>query len=164
MKRFKRIILCLLVLLLSSGISYAIFTDAISVNGTASGVGTFDMNVTNVSVAEEIGNIGSTIEVSSDKKTVTVNVPALQYPGAYTLFSVTIKNEGTVNAKLIDIVENSMGDSNIGVSYTNIAKNSTLAVNESITFNVKVEWISTSTAASKEGASINIDFIYEQNV
>ena len=164
MRRTKKILFFTLVIFLSCGIGYALLSDTITIGGTATTTGTFDVNIINAVVETEVGNTNSTIVISSDKKSITVDVPALQYPGAYTTFALTIKNEGNINAKLIDIVEKSMGDSNILVSYNDINENSILTPNQTLTFYVKVEWKSTSVSASVSGANIDIDFIYQQSI
>lgn len=159
----NRLIIMVLALALTMGIGYALLSDTITVTGTASTTGTFDIQVDSASVITEVGSTESTITISSDKNTVNINVPKLQYPGAYTTFSITLKNVGTVPTKLKDIVENALGDSEVEVTYSGITEQSTLAVNGSTTFTVKAEWKTASTQASA-GANIDIDFVYEQNV
>lgn len=161
MKKIKYIIF--LSLLFSVGIGYSLLSDTVVVSGSATAVGVFDINVVGASVVKEVGCMNSEISISSDKKSVDVNVPALEYPGSYVKYSVTVKNEGNISAKLVDIVEKSMGDENIEVIYTKISENSILDPNKSLTFYVNVKWRETSTAGS-DGADIDIDFVYEQNV
>lgn len=162
MKKLKTITVISLVMLLIMGISYALLSDTITVTGSATTTGSLDVNVISASVSNQVGSSNSTISNNND--TITINVPKLEYPGAYTEFSITLKNEGTINAKLKSIVENDMGDANILVSYSGIAVNELLNVNNSKTFTIKVEWLSSSTSASVDGVDISIDFIYEQNV
>ena len=160
----KKIIIFLLVFFLTTGVGYALLSDTINITGTATATGILDVNIIDAVVSNHIGSEGSSIIISQDKNKVEISVPELQYPGSYTEFTITIKNEGNINAKLIDIIENSMGDSNIEVSYNNIAENSLLGINQTLSFTVKVGWKDTSTEASVDGASININFVYEQNV
>lgn len=162
MKKLKKITIISLAMLLIMGISYALLNDTITISGSATTTGTLDVNVTSASVSTQVGSINSSITYEDDS--VSFTVPQLEYPGAYTIFSVTVQNQGTLSAKLKTIAESSMGDANVLVTYTGIAVNQTLAVNETKTFTIKVEWRSTSEASSTDGVNIRMDLVYEQNI
>ena len=164
MNKLKRLIIFTLVLLLSTGISYALFSDSITVSGTATTTGTFAINTTAAVVTTQVGSSSSTAVISGDKKTVTLTVPKLEYPGAYTTFTITLKNEGNIPAKVINIVPTSLGDDDVVASYSGIALNSTIAPNATLSFTFKVMWDSGSTTANTTGATIDVDFVFQQNV
>ena len=95
-------IIILIILLLIIAVGYAVFSEILTISGTANAKGTFDLEFQN---AEIVKNIGAdvektTAEISVDKNTLTVNVADLAYPGAGVEFSVDIVNVGTMPAEV----------------------------------------------------------------
>ena len=96
------LIIILIILLLVLAIGYAVFSDILTISGTANAKGTFDLEFQN---AEVVKNIGADIEkttavISEDKDTLTVNVADLSYPGSGVEFAVDIVNVGSIPAEI----------------------------------------------------------------
>ena len=98
----KILIIMIIVLLLALAVGYAAFSDVLSISGTANARGTFDLQFENAEVVQCIGanKENTTIEISSDKNTLTVNAADLSYPGAGVEYSVDIVNVGTIPAEV----------------------------------------------------------------
>ena len=98
----KVFILMLIILLLILAVGYAVFSEILTISGTANAKGTFDLEFQNAEVVKNIGanEEKTTAEISADKNTLTVNVGDLAYPGAGVEFSVDIVNVGTMPAEI----------------------------------------------------------------
>ena len=96
----KILILLLIILLLILAVGYAVFSETLTISGTANAKGTFDLEFQN---AEVVKNVGADVEkttvvISEDKNILTINAADLAYPGAGVEFSVDIVNVGTMPA------------------------------------------------------------------
>jgi len=72
----KILILMLILLLLILSVGYAVFSDNLTISGTANAKGTFDLEFQNAEIVKNIGadKEKTTVEISADKNTLTVNV------------------------------------------------------------------------------------------
>lgn len=118
MNKKKSIIIGILSLALVMVVGYALFSDTITINGTASAEGDFDVGITcqtgvvqefvpsgaDSSTLGEGGYKNDSCSVTEDKMNFSVN---LEYPGATRYFTAKITNNGTIDATL---------DLNTGVS------------------------------------------------
>ena len=106
----KTTVIIVLAIFLTISVGYALFSDTITIEGTATAQGNFDMEVVSctpgalpgtdtnhIAVYEEKGYENDTCIVSSDKNKTTFNVDLL-YPGAARHFTVKLKNVGTIDA------------------------------------------------------------------
>ena len=98
----KILILLLIILLLILAVGYAVFSETLTISGTANAKGTFDLEFQN---AEVVKNVGADVEkttvvISEDKNILTINAADLAYPGAGVEFSVDIVNVGTMPAEI----------------------------------------------------------------
>ena len=98
MNKKKGIIIGVVVFFLAIAVGYALFSDTLTINGTATAKGKFDMEISSAQITSEVGSTGATAQVSSDKNTLTINIPKLEYPGAYVEVTYKIKNAGTIPA------------------------------------------------------------------
>ncbi len=98
----KIIIITLIILLLVLAVGYAIFSDTLTILGTANAKGTFDLEFQNAEVVKVVGADAekTTAEISADKNTLTVKAGDLSYPGAGAEYSVDIVNVGTMPAEV----------------------------------------------------------------
>lgn len=99
------VIIILLVLLLALAVGYAIFSDTLTISGTANANGSFDLQFQNVEVVNFAGILEENIitQVSEDANNLRIQVKDLQYPGAGVEFSVDIVNVGTIPAKVEEV-------------------------------------------------------------
>lgn len=164
MKKQSLLIVSIVAFLLTLTIGYAVFSDTITINGTANAKGNFDVEFTTASIISEVGSTNTLAEISEDKNTLTITVPKLEYPGAYSEITVTITNKGSIPAKLTSIEETGLEtDPNVVVSYTGLQELKDIVINQDQTqsFNLKVMWDSNSTASS-ENVEFTIKLKYEQ--
>ena len=164
MKKQPIILVIFLAVVLILSIGYAVFAQTLTIDATATASGTMDVEFTNASVSSEVGSINASATISNDKNTLSINVPRLEYPGAYAVISGTITNVGTIPVELISINETNLTtDDNIKISYTNLGgyQNVTLNPNGTQTFTVKVEWDEDSEA-STNNLNFSIGLNYRQ--
>ncbi len=98
MNKKKGIIIGVVLFVLAVVVGYALFSDTLTINGTATAKGKFDMEISSAQITSEVGSTGATAQVSSDKNTLTIDIPKLEYPGAYVEVTYKIKNAGTIPA------------------------------------------------------------------
>ena len=109
-KNNKILIGCLALLLVMS-VGYALFSDTITINGTAIAKGDFKLTVScdmDEDALYEVGaaNIGSVTDAKINCEGNVVNASAtLDYPGTEKWFRVMVGNTGTIPAKLKRVVE-----------------------------------------------------------
>lgn len=164
MKKQSVAIIAVVALVLAVAVGYALFSETLTINGTATAQGTFDMEFTTATVSNEVGSTGTTAVIADDKNSLTITVPKLEYPGAYAEIAVTVTNKGSIPAKLDSIEETGLTtDASVKVSYTglNELKGQVVNQNETQTFNVKVMWDAASNASS-ENVTFTIKLNYSQ--
>lgn len=98
MNKQKKIIIGVLALLVTMMVGYALFSETITINGTATAKGEFNMEITSASITNEVGSTGATAEISDNGNTLIITVPHLEYPGAYVDVSFNITNNGSIPA------------------------------------------------------------------
>ncbi len=112
------VIVFLIVLLILLAVGYAAFSDILTISGTATASGTFGLEFQNEALVEEtsvgINKTNTSIVTSEDKKTLTVTVADLAYPGAGAEFTVDIVNVGTIPAKVNKVnVKNNLNGNDV---------------------------------------------------
>ena len=98
LSRNNKILVGCLALLLVMSVGYALFSDTITINGSATAQGEFDMEIVSASITDEVGSKGATAVISEDGNALSINIPNLEYPGAYVDVTYKLKNTGTINA------------------------------------------------------------------
>ena len=157
----NKVIVGVLSLFLILIVGYAIFSESINVGGTASASGEFNIIFNSVGTIKEAGSSGATIEISSNKKSLTVNIPKLEYPSAYVEVPVVIKNMGSVTAKIIGIETVGLDTTDIKVTYSGVAQNDRMTPNEERNMKIKVTWDSASTTIV-DSLTFSVSINYEQ--
>ncbi len=161
MNKKKGIIIGAVLFFLVVVVGYAIFSDTLTINGTATAKGEFDIEFNRVNSVSEIGSKGATAEISEDKNTLTINASKLEYPSSYVEVDVTIKNIGSINAVLKGIEVQGVENPDIKVTYTGIIEDEILGSNQEKDMKIKVLWDEESTATDVN-ASFTIKIVYEQ--
>ncbi len=169
MKKQNIIIIGLIAVILTMAVGYALFSETININGTATAEGTFDVEFTSVGTPTCIGFTGTCdaatlTSISTDKNTLNITVNKLEFPGAYVEIPVTVTSKGTIPARLKSITETGLiTDETVKVSYTGLdeLKNKKLEQNGTQSFNIKVMWDENSNKSS-ENVSFSIKLDYEQ--
>ena len=164
MKKQNIAIIGVIAFVLAISVGYALFSQTLTINGTATAKGSFDVQFATATIQKEVGSTGATATISEDKATLTVNVPKLEYPGAYVEIPVTVKNVGTIPAKLIEITETGLTtDASVKVSYTGLTelKDQQVDQNGTQSFTIKVMWDADSNKNS-ENVEFSIKLNYQQ--
>ena len=97
-KTRNKIFVGCLALLLVMVAGYALFSQNLTINGTAKAEGNFDIEIVRAEITSEKGSAGATATISNDGRALTITIPKLEYPGAYVGVSYDIENKGTVPA------------------------------------------------------------------
>ena len=104
MKKQSIAIIGVIAFVLAVAVGYALFSETLTVTGTATATGDFDVEFTKVGTITKVGYTGAgdseIAAISTDKNTLTVTVNKLDYPGAYVEIPVTITNKGSVSAEV----------------------------------------------------------------
>ena len=112
-KKTKIILVVCLSLLLCLSVGYAAFQTSFNVKGSTAITGNWNIEVTNVAVAETEGS-GENAKTPIWTQT-TANMEANLYePGDSVKYIVTIQNKGNIDAKLENIITN--GETNNAIS------------------------------------------------
>lgn len=112
-KKTKIILVVCLSLLLCLSVGYAAFQTSFNVKGSTAITGNWNIEVTNVAVAETEGS-GENAKTPTWTQT-TANMEANLYePGDSVKYIVTIQNKGNIDAKLENIITN--GEINNAIS------------------------------------------------
>lgn len=135
------IVLTVLTILVLS-IGYSIFRTNVTVKGKSATVKDFDVIFEKVGKITEDGSTDASAVIDETKKIVTISVPKLMRKGAYAIIPITIKNTGSVPAKLESIVETGLNEGGaITVSYSGIGiTDAVLTPGDESNFEVKVKW------------------------
>lgn len=168
MKKQSIAIIGVIAFVLAVVVGYALFSDNLTVSGSATATGDFDVEFTSVGEITKVGytavDATEIAKISEDKNTLTVTVNKLEFPGAYVEFPVTVTSKGTIPAVLESISETGLEtDDTIKVTYTGISelKGQKLEQNGTQTFSIKVKWDENSNKSS-ENVQFSIKMNYKQ--
>ena len=175
MKKQNIAIVAVVAFVLAVAVGYALFSETLKVEGTATAKGTFDVEFTSIGEITKVGYTETNDEngngtsdniavISDDKNTLTVTVNKLDYPGAYVEIPVTITNKGSIPAKLKSIKQTGLDESSspIKVSYTGLAASETpIQTDATQNMKIRVEWLKDNNNIA-EKATFTITLDYEQ--
>ena len=144
------LILILLAVVFVMAVGYSAFVQSLNITGTATIDSTWDVHIENIEVANEINqgkNVSATVgddKLSADFKATLI------IPSSAVTYNITVKNSGTVDAKLNSLIfDNSLNDA-IKYTYSNIAQNDVIESNQTQTFSVTVSFNDQYTTDPKE--------------
>lgn len=143
------------------GVGYALFAESLSITGTATSTGTFDIEFFTATVTSSSNAGTPTATISGDKNTLSLVANTLLVPGANVLYTVEVKNVGNVSADLtlVDVTGNTDPDITVTVDPTLVTP-LTLAPNATHSFTIKVEWNSASGTGSKTvDYTVDLDYV-----
>lgn len=159
------VIIALVGVIFGMTIGYSILNSVLSINGTSEISSTWDIHFEKI---EE--NPGSLIDAKTLESSIAGNSSAifnveLSKPGSTAEYIVTVKNGGTLDAKVLSISGideiNETSPTDIVYSVSEIEVGDILRANESKQFKVKVEWkpLSTEIIDTNKRAMITINFV-----
>jgi len=167
MKKYLMVVLA--IILLGLAVGYAAFSDVLTISGTATATGSFDVQFDSVTVDDRVGvNVSNTTAtISADKNTLNIQVADMAYPGAGAQFTTTIKNVGTVPAKIDSITPTNLDTTNIEVVGLDVINTShaTLGPDDTCTVTFYVKWKeSQATDLTNETVNFSLVINYVQDV
>ena len=173
-KNNKILVGCLALLLVMS-VGYALFSDTITINGSATAKGEFELTTTcdmdaqamNAAGIEQIEK-GSITDAKISCEGNVVNASAtLGYPGSFKYFRVMVTNTGTIPAKLNKVVElndptnNIISKENNSYVITNIVSNDDKTNVASASLYSSISWVD-DYSTSDEGSFDSSQWYDEQ--
>lgn len=168
-KGFGHVLLLAVLIVGIGSIAYAAYSQVLSVSGTGTATGNFNVAITNITRTSATGVTDTTLPTfTGTSATFNSN---LAYPGATATYAVTVTNSGSIPAKLTSLSDltttNSAAPTYITFLTSGVTANTTvLAANGGTNVvNVTVTWDSatspnTSTGNSK---SATVTLNYDQN-
>ena len=160
-KTRNKIFVGCLALLLVMVAGYALFSQNLTINGTAKAEGKFNIEFTKATISGEKGSTGATATISDNGKILTITVPKLEYPGAYVDVSYTVKNTGTIDA----IFNNRKitGTTNkIKANYYDVSNLLYLASNTGAEGSIRIYWDNSLNLSNEESTTIKYEINYNQ--
>lgn len=142
MKKQNLFIVLAVLCIITLAIGYSIFRTNVEVNGRMNSSDNLDVIFTKIGNIVQEGSKNASASISTDSKRVTINVPNLLYKGAYVIIPITLKNVGSIPARLESIREYGNGyNSPVKVSYSGIGiTDKVLNPGDIQHFKVKVYW------------------------
>ncbi len=157
----SKIIIGAIALFISVAVGYALFSQSLDIKGTASAEGEFDIIFESVNKISEQGSKNAQANIINEGKELSIEVPNLEYPTAYANINVTIKNNGTMAAKVTGIKVNGLETEDITVTYSGVDNGDILNIEQQKNMDVKVQWDEDSVSTSAN-AEFTITITYEQ--
>lgn len=157
------VLLCAVVLM---GIGYAALASQLDINGTASISSKWDVRFISMTDGTPVGGATNVEKAGFSSTTVTFNV-GLVSPGDSMTYVATIKNNGTLDAKLDSIDTLPISNENHAITYTvtGITEGSVLAAGEEVEVTIVVAYDSTVEEQPEETTrTLSVIFNYVQNV
>lgn len=160
-------VLCAVIVFMSIG--FAALSSQLKINGNATISDTWNVQITNIEKKEGSTGATATSDPTYTATTANFNV-SLKEPGDYAIYTVTVKNTGSLDAVLTRITEAEGEGGSAAIKYTvtpgaGSEQGSTLAKTNGIhTFDVKVEYLSTAVgenapdANASKSLSVTLDY------
>ena len=154
-----------IVLMSFASVAYASFATTLTINGTGTATGNWDVQIISITPTAQTGATDHASTPSFTATTATFNVD-LAYPGATSSYNVAIKNNGNITAKLSTMTDltslNAAAPTYLTYAISGMTLNSTLAPNATVTATVTVTWASSATtnpSGASKAATINFNYI-----
>ena len=155
-KKNNLIILGLCSILLLMGIGYAAFSSQLNITGTSNITSTWDIRITNIE--SELHGAEDIEEPSYDNTNglYASFSTGLKRPGDYALYTVTIENRGSVDARIEKINTYYKENKYIAFTLSGLSKGDVIKGKETKELQVKVEFNSDVTSI-EENISVDLD-------
>ena len=141
-KRRNKVIYLLVGVLFLMSIGYAAFSTSLNIGGTSNITNKWDVEIINVTNGTATGTAenAQTPIISQDKLTASMAANLYSKGDAMT-YVVTVKNKGTLDAKLEDITKNIKTQNEaVKITFSGYTKGERLNVNETKDITVKIEY------------------------
>lgn len=167
----NQLIIAAIIIVGIGSIAYAAFAQILTINGTGTATGDWDVAVTSITLTDSDGATDATIP-SFTGTSATFDVD-LAYPGAFAEYQVVITNAGNI-AAIVDSVtdlttKNAADPAYITYTVTGVPADTLLAADNAGTTDVntatvRVEWDpldNTGVATDTKTATINFDYVQD---
>lgn len=163
----NKLIIAAVVLVGLASVAYAAFSQLLTINGTGTANGNWNIAITGITQTASTGATENAAPLFTGTS-ATFDVD-LAYPGASATYEVVIENNGTIPARLSTLTDlttlNAAAPADIHYTLTGVAVNDTLAASATVTATVKVEWLTGgSTNIDTQSKVATIDFNYIQDI
>ena len=146
-------------------VGYAALAQTLKINGTASITSTWNVAITGITEGTPTGSATNAEDVSYDGTSATFNVNLVK-PGDKMVYEITVKNSGTLNAKLTGLTVNPAEPASTGIYYkvTGVEQNvTTLDADAENTITVEVGWNASDTTMPVETTqALTVNLTYTQ--
>lgn len=170
-KKKKRVIVALAVIVAFMAVGYALLSQELTINGNSKITANWDVKITGITATSQGGinmNNGFTAEAepSFTDTTATFNA-ALPQPGSGIVYTVTVSNNGSMDAKLKSITGldavNAQEPSDVQYAINGANTDDVLGSGESKTIQVVVAWNGDATSIpTTVEKTATLTFNYEQ--
>lgn len=160
-------VLCAVIVFMSIG--FAALSARLTISGNATISDTWNVQIASITKKEGSAGVTETSQPTFTATTANFNV-SLKEPGDYAIYTVTVKNTGSLDAVLTQITENEGEGGSAAIKYTvtpgaGSEQGSDLPKTNGIhTFDVKVEYLSTAVgenapeANASKSLSVTLDY------
>ena len=146
-------------------VGYSLLTQNLTINGTANITSTWDVQITGITEGEATGGAINKTPASFTGTSATFNVNLVK-PGDKMVYEITVKNSGTLNAKLTGLTVNPAEPASTGIYYkvTGVEQNvTTLDADAENTITVEVGWNASDTTMPVETTqALTVNLTYSQ--
>ncbi len=161
--RNKLLVAALVVVGLAS-VAYAAYAQVVTINGTGTASGDWNVAITNITLVSSTGATDATAP-SFTGTSATFNTN-LAYPGATATYAITVTNGGSINALLSSLTDlsttNAAAPTYITYTVSGVtAGTTTLNAGTTNTVNVTVTWDASSsptTTSASKSATISLNY------
>lgn len=165
----NKLLIATLVLIGLASVAYAAFSQTLTINGSGTAAGTWDVEITSITLTDSYGMTeNSAPVVAGDNLSATFDVD-LAAPGSFAEYDVVITNSGSIQAKFDSTTDltalNAAAPDYIFYTVTTPAASDPIAPAATDTMVVRVEWDATETVpgTGTESKAATIDFDYSQD-
>ena len=154
----------ILSLVVAMVIGYALFSETVTIGGTAKGEGNLSLIFSSVGKTTKVGTGNVTTNIKNAGKNLDIVIDSLDYPSSYVEIPIKIKNNGTIKAVLNGITPNNLDATDIKVSYREITETPSINPEEIVDMIIRVEWYSKSVqSVGTIKFNITLDYIQYLN-
>lgn len=156
------VIICLTAVLVCMTIGYAAFQTQLNITGTSTIASKWDVQITGISSGTPTGTGENAVAPSYTG--TTANMEANLYaPGDAMTYDITIKNNGTIDAVLSDIIKSNSNNPAILFETSGVSEGDVLKAGETALMTVKISYADVTSQPSNLSGEMSITLNYTQN-
>lgn len=162
-ERRNIIIILILVILLLMSVAYSAFATQLTLNSSSQIIGEWDVRITNIEIKYVSENCDPGVPQFTNTS-MKFNAKLVK-PGDYISYEVTVKNEGTIDAILNNIIFYEEYEGSTALNYITTEVSPILKKGEEIKFSVIVEYLKETTeipSIKQKGITGIIEYVQER--